>query len=57
MLELGADLADDETVRMRREQKTDDAQARFGPERGEHVGVAGCHLGVGRKRFFHSIFP
>jgi hypothetical protein len=31
---------------VRREQKPDNAQSRFGPERCEHVGVAGGDLGV-----------
>src|ERR1700722_241498 len=44
--QLGADLADDEAFRMSREQNADDAQPRFGAERREHVGVAGCHLRV-----------
>ena len=46
MPKLGADLADDQAFRVRCEQEPDDAQPRFGPERGEHVGVAGGFLGV-----------
>jgi hypothetical protein len=44
--QLRADLADDEALRVGREQKPDDAQPGLSPKGGKHVGVTGSFLGV-----------
>src|SRR5579864_2789139 len=53
-VELGLDLAGHETVRMRREEKPQNAEPRLRPDRGEHVRVPGDVLDPGpRPRFAH----
>src|SRR5687768_7121038 len=47
-VELGADVAGGHSRRMRGQQEPDDAQARFGAHRGEHVGKSGDLIGLNR---------
>jgi hypothetical protein len=44
--QFGADVADDEALGVGAEEEADDAEAGFGAEGGEHVGVAGDEFGV-----------
>jgi hypothetical protein len=44
---FGTDLTDNQSFRVSREQKTDYPQTSFGPERREHVGVAGNFISIG----------